>query len=250
MKEVRVSEIVFEDRARTSYGWLDSLERSIEQVGVLQPIGITKDKRLIFGGRRLQACKNLGIETIPARVFDIDTDDLITALRMEREENEHRRDLTPSEKVELARRIEEALAGRRGNPTGANQYSNGNPQNFAEFQPQGESRDIAAQAVNMNRETYRQAKAVVESGNQKEIQAMDSGEKSINAAYKDIKPDTKKPPRQEATKQETIKPKVLKITLHENPESDANLLLAKGGHEYCTKLAIAILKAAGHEVVQ
>ncbi|WP_041284701.1 hypothetical protein [Desulfoscipio gibsoniae] len=64
--------------------------------------------------------------------------------------------LTPSEKVELARRIEEALGGRQG----SNQYQRKeDPQNFAEAQ-KGESRDIAAKAVGMNRETYRQAKAV------------------------------------------------------------------------------------------
>jgi len=87
---------------------------------------------------------------------------------MEREENEHRKDLTPSEKVELARRIEEALAGRVGNP-------NLKPirQDFAQLPtPTGKSSDIAAQAVGLNRETYRQAKAVVESGNEQAIKAM------------------------------------------------------------------------------
>lgn len=49
-------------------------------------------------------------------------------------------------------------------------------------EPKGKSADIAAKAVGINRETYRQAKAVVNSGNQEEIQAKDSGEKSINAA--------------------------------------------------------------------
>jgi len=114
---------------------------------------------------------------------------------MEREENEHRRDLTPSEKVEIGRRIEEALMGRNHRPAKSTQ-------NFAELQkgntdsniimnissnltpsekieiakkieaeiiapsrPQGESRKIAAEALNMNHETYRQAKKVVESGN-------------------------------------------------------------------------------------
>ena len=55
----------------------------------------------------------------------------------------------------MKKRIERALAGRQGNPTGANQHSLGNPQKIAEFQPKGESRDIAAKAVDMNRETYR-----------------------------------------------------------------------------------------------
>jgi ParB family chromosome partitioning protein len=242
--EIRISEIIIEDRVRVAYGWLDSLERSIEQVGVLQPIGITRDKKLIFGGRRLQACKNIGKETIPVRIFDVDADDPIAALRMEREENEHRKDLTPSEKVELARRIEDALAGRHG----SNQYQRKEEcQNFvtplqnksnneiSSGPPVGRSDEIAAAAVNMNRETYRQAKAVVDSGNREEIQAMDSGKKSINAAYNSI--------------QKSPSPRTFKITLYKNPEDDAEVLLMKGGRDYCTKLAIAILKAAGHNIV-
>jgi len=72
---------------------------------------------------------------------------------MEREENEHRKDLTPSEKVELARRIEEALAGRNHRPPKSTQ-------NFVELL-KGESSEIAAKAVDMNRKTYRQAKELL-----------------------------------------------------------------------------------------
>ena len=72
--------------------------------------------------------------------------------------------MTPSEKVEVARRIEEVLGNRQG------QRTDKLPQNFAEV-PKGESRDIAAEAVDMNRETYRQAKTVVDSGRIYAIQA-------------------------------------------------------------------------------
>ena len=225
--EVNISEIIVEDRVRQGYGFLDSLERSINQLGVLQPIGITPDKHLIFGGRRLQACKNLGIETIPARVFDIDTDNPIALLQMERDENDQRLPLTPSEKVEIARRIEESLAGRNHRP------SEKSTQDFAEF-PRGESRDIAAKAVDMNRETYRQAKTVVDSGNHEVIEQMDSGELSINAAYENVVP------RQAS--------RTFKITLYKNPSDDAEVIMSKGGKDYCTKLGLALLKAAGHTV--
>lgn len=59
---------------------------------------------------------------------------------------------------ELARRIEEVLSGRQG----SNQYQQKVlPQNFgeAETPKERESSAIAANAVDMNRETYRQAKA-------------------------------------------------------------------------------------------
>ena len=248
MAEININEIIVQDRIRQNNGWLDSLERSIQQVGVLQPIGITPDKHLIFGGRRLQACKNIGLKTIPVRIFDINADDPITALRMEREENEHRQDLTPSEKVEIAMRIEKAMEGRQGQRTDLQPR-----QNFAEVKPGTRPRDIAANSVDMNRETYRQAKAVVKSGDDKLIQQMDTGKKSIHAAYKSIaKPSpAKKPiitqPIKEPTP-EPFKPKTFKIVLCHNPEHDATTLLETGGKDYCTKLAIAILKAAGHSI--
>jgi len=250
MMEVNIDEIVIQDRIRQNNGWLDSLERSIQQVGVLQPIGITTDKHLIFGGRRLQACKNIGLKTVPVRIFDIAADDPIAALRMEREENEHRMDLTPSEKVEIAKRIEEAVAGRHGGDRKSTDKI------LPLEQPQGKSATIAAKAVDMNRETYRQAKAVVDSGNEELIQQMDTGKKSINAAYKSIpKPNPPKPTSKPQIKElvnespkEPFKPASFIITLNNNPEADATTLLAKGGNDYCTKLAIALLKAAGHSI--
>jgi len=142
---------------------------------------------LIFGYRRLMACKALGFEEIPARIIDIDADDPVTALRMEQAENEVRKDFTPSEKVEIARRIEEALAGRVGNPQLGKSLPNcddkpqgksadealgkrhGNNQHGQKEDsltldtPQGRSDELAAEAVGWGKDTYRKAKAVVES---------------------------------------------------------------------------------------
>ena len=108
---MKISDITVGERARTSAGWLDDLQRSIEQVGVLQPIGVTPENELIFGHRRVMACQALGMEDIPARILDINPDDPAHVLRMEQAENNIRKDFTPSERVEIARRIEVALAG-------------------------------------------------------------------------------------------------------------------------------------------
>ena len=226
--EINVSDVIVEERARQGYGFLDSLERSIQQLGVMQPIGITQNNQLIFGGRRLQACKNLGMETIPARVFDIDTDNPIALLQMERDENDQRLPLTPSEKVEIARRIEESLAGRRGQRTDLEHVSE-----ITQVGHGKKTREIAAEAVDMKPSTYYQAKTVVDSGNRDVIEQMDSGEKSISAAYESVKP------RQSRT---------FKITLYKNPTDDAEVIMSKGGKDYCTKLGLALLKAAGHTV--
>jgi len=76
-------------------------------------------------------------------------------------------DLTPSEKVEIAKRIEEARGMKQGQRTDlqAENVPSELPQKFADVEPGTETREIAAKAVDMNRETYRKAKAVVDSGN-------------------------------------------------------------------------------------
>ena len=136
-----------------------------------------------------------------------------------------------NEVEQIARRIEETLSGRQGGDRG-NQYTGGKAQNFAECQ-QGESRDIAAKAVGMNRETYRQAKAVVDSGNREAVERMDKGE-AVSRVYESV---SKRP-----------LPRTIKVVLYKNPTDDAEVLIAKGGADYCTKLGIALLKAAGHKV--
>lgn len=50
-------------------GWIDFLD-SIQRCGIIQPILITRDKTIISGHERVRACKDLGIETIPARYFN------------------------------------------------------------------------------------------------------------------------------------------------------------------------------------
>ena len=155
---VKIADIKIGSRARQATGWLDDLQRSIDALGVLQPIGVTPGNELIFGYRRLMACKALGFEEIPARIIDIDADDPVTALRMEQAENEVRKDFTPSEKVEIARRIEEALGKRHGN----NQHGQ-KEDSLTLDTPQGRSDELAAEAVGWGKDTYRKAKAVVES---------------------------------------------------------------------------------------
>lgn len=56
-----------------------SLMESIKQNGLMQPIGVKKQKNnytLIWGYRRLKAYKKLGYKTIPARIFMTEKDQL------------------------------------------------------------------------------------------------------------------------------------------------------------------------------
>src|SRR5215467_9676080 len=60
LQTVNVSEVRVGARHRKDLGDLTSLARSINDVGQLQPIVITPDRRLIAGQRRLEAVKLLG----------------------------------------------------------------------------------------------------------------------------------------------------------------------------------------------
>ena len=151
--ELDISEIDLQERFRTDYGDIALLANSIETIGLLHPVVVNSDKQLICGGRRIKAFQHLGRETIPARTVDIDS-----ILVGEYAENEVRKDFTQSERVAIAKAIESELGERRGRP------SKEKCQNFDELKEK-RTDDIAAQKAGFgNKETYRQAKKVVEEG--------------------------------------------------------------------------------------
>src|SRR5580692_5383543 len=88
-------------RYRKDLGDLRSLADSIGEVGLLHPIVVTLEGRLIAGQRRIEACRSLGWTDIPVTVVD-----LLQAARGEAHENFIRKDLLPSEIVALKRAIE------------------------------------------------------------------------------------------------------------------------------------------------
>ena len=69
MTETRkVTDIIIDHCYRHDLGDLQGLAKSIREFGLLRPVLITPDDRLIAGRRRLEACKLLGWETIPVNV--------------------------------------------------------------------------------------------------------------------------------------------------------------------------------------
>ena len=218
---------------------------------------------------------------------------------MEQAENNIRKDFTASERVEIARRIEVALAGRHGvrhdsdmqtfaplekgasrdiaaksvgwsggtvktstqkrmckhlqllireTPETALAGRNHRPKEVDKHLPtytkedvqtfadpdSGNSRDIAAKSVGWSGETYRKAKKVIESGDEKLKESVDSGEMSVNRAYK------------QATQKTT--PKTITVRLAYSIAEDASSIITRAGGDYATKLALEILKREGHEV--
>ena len=98
IREVQISDIQIGERHRKELGDLDRLAHSIEADEMLQPIGVTPNNELIFGLRRLTACRDiLDWTTIPARMLDV-----ASIAHGEFVENAFRKELTISERVALA----------------------------------------------------------------------------------------------------------------------------------------------------
>ena len=190
--KIRCADVVVQDRIRKDLSGLEGLMESIRVLGLLQPIGIRKDKVLVFGQRRLRACQLLGHEEIEARVVDVPS-----IVDGEYAENEIRKDFTVSERVAIAKELEDGIGERRGGL----RVKGVKPQNFGKREDQvsgKETRSIAGGVAGFgNHETYRQAKIVVSKGAPDLVEKVDSGKVSINAAYKEIQREEKKRDREQ-----------------------------------------------------
>ncbi len=170
---VAITEIRVGRRHRKDLGDIDALAQSMATLGLLQPIGLTPDRELVFGQRRLRAAKKLGWPTIPARVVKVDQ------LIAERDENEVRKEFTPSERVSITEAIRERIGKRQGKRTDQLQDI------YPEVTPGTQTREYAAKKAGFESDfSYRQAKTVVERGAPELVQAMDTGALSISLASK------------------------------------------------------------------
>jgi len=105
--DVRIDKIKVGERMRSlDMAEVCELADSINQVGLMNPITINKDYRLIAGHHRLEAYKRLGLDTILAIVLDVDK---LTAKLAEIDENLKRNDLTALEEGEHLLKREKLL---------------------------------------------------------------------------------------------------------------------------------------------
>ena len=151
---MRIDLIQIGFRYRKDLGDLRSLADSISEVGLLHPVVVTPEGRLIAGQRRLEACRLRGWKDVPVTVVD-----LYQAARGEAHENFVRKDLLPSEIVALKRAIEplerRAARERQGSRTDLCL-----PATVAECQ--GATRDKIARYLGVGKTTIDRAEAVVE----------------------------------------------------------------------------------------
>jgi ParB-like chromosome segregation protein Spo0J len=190
-----ISAIRVVDRRRADLGDIDSLAASIRAVGLLHPIVVTADGRLIAGHRRLEACRRLGWSTVPVTVAD-QLHDARALLMAERDENVCRKDMTPSEKVALGRALEElerprARARQRAG-TALQPQENFSSGSRSAAERTGKVYDLVGEAVGMSGPTYKRAKAVVlaaEEGREGAAEALDQMDATgkVTPAYSQLK---------------------------------------------------------------
>ncbi|MFH1031094.1 MAG: DNA methyltransferase [Chloroflexota bacterium] len=176
---MKIKDIIIDGRHRKDMGDIQGLAESIKRVGLLHPVVVTNDGKLIAGERRIKAFELLGIEDIPVTVID-----LKEIVQGEYQENIQRKDFLPSEAVAIAREVrpkEQEEAKERelaGKPSAT----------FAE----GETRQKVAKYVGVSHTTLAKAETVVEAAEKEPekyesiVQQMDKSN-NINAAYKAVK---------------------------------------------------------------
>lgn len=169
----QIVDIVVLDRTRKDFGDLDELRASIRTLGMLHPIPITPENKLIVGQRRLMAAQAEGWAEVPVVVIDtLDTANLL--LQAERDENTCRKPFTPIELVHVGRRLEEIVTPLKAANKATTQAKPGEGKvgthevipagagNLPAPEKTGDSRDKVAAAVGVSGRTYDKAKAVVE----------------------------------------------------------------------------------------
>ena len=122
---VAVSNIKDENRQRKDYGDVADLARSIKQFGIIQPIVLRRPDGggnciLVAGGRRLAACRSLGIkELLHSKDFVWRDEDNVAEAQLrfqavELEENLRRKELSWPEHIAAKQRLFELMQGIHG----------------------------------------------------------------------------------------------------------------------------------------
>ena len=100
---VSIKDIIVKKRIRKDLGDIASLAESFNTYGQLTPIVINKKNILVAGGRRLEAAKLIGWQTINAVIVDCSEE--LRQLEFEVQENMHRKDFNAEEANDAAKKI-------------------------------------------------------------------------------------------------------------------------------------------------
>lgn len=204
-----ISEVIVDGRHRKDLGDVSLLAASIQDIGLLHPIVVRSDMRLVVGERRLAAYRLLAEQDhakwskIAASVTDA-MDDIATLVKAECQENTCRKMFTPEEAVAIGEAIEATLPkpeerkAEGGKTAGRGRPKKKDGQSLTILKRDNSKRTsaIAASAVGMSRVTYEKAKEVVKASKKSAkakslVQEMNKTGK-VNGAHKKLKVENQK----------------------------------------------------------
>ncbi|MBT3367769.1 MAG: DUF5131 family protein [Nitrospina sp.] len=183
----------------------DNLLDKIRKVGILTPILISKDNRIISGHRRWECAKELGFETVPTMTFESeDENDILEAMIMANEQRERNNEQKAREYQAL--KVVEAERNKKNQGKRTDLLPNSSKSN------PGDSRKTAAKKVGLAGSTADKAAEVVQiidameqtGDSQKAEEIRGKLNKSVNSAYNSVKPIIAE---KKETKEETKKAK-------------------------------------------
>ena len=183
-----VSEIKIGKRARADLGDLDALAVDINEIGLLQPVVVSRERVLIAGERRIEAWKRSKHAKRPIPVHVVD---LAAIARGEWSENVQRKSFTPSEAVALARLVEPILRAEGRRRQGHGTTAPGKANEAERSKATHSTRDLMAKHCGFSTKTLQKAITVVNAGERDQrrfgdiVKQMDESG-NVDAAYRVI----------------------------------------------------------------
>jgi N6-adenosine-specific RNA methylase IME4 len=164
-KSVFIADVKIGRRVRREMGNIGSLCKSIEDVGLLQPITIDTEKHLIAGRRRIAAFKKLGRESIPCFRVSAFTE-IFDRLKAELDENTCRKDFGLDELHAMGKRLEPYLKkeAKKRQGTRTDKHSGKFPESS-----KSDSRDQIGSAIGISGRQWEKLDEIMESGDEKLI---------------------------------------------------------------------------------
>jgi len=151
MGKIKIDEIKNVDPKRT-HGDIKSLKESIQEVGLINPLTINQDYKLLAGRRRYQAIRELGWEEVDARI--INSENELFDFKVAIEENLRRKPLTDIETATVIKEYDEMKRELEGSqPQGKHRSSSSLP--FCGND--GWSHDKTAKDLNISRQAVNKA---------------------------------------------------------------------------------------------
>ncbi|WP_435180429.1 DNA methyltransferase [Halorussus sp. AFM4] len=165
---------------------------SIRENGVLTPIIVDQNDQIISGHRRVEAAKQVGLETVPVKVREFESD--LTRLELLIHSN-RQRSKTVSQKLREAETLEQVERRRAKERQGTRTDTSRSSEQEDEG---GLTRDKVAEKVGFGSgTTYHRAKTVwdaresddptVSTVAEQQLEKLDAEEQSISAAYAEVK---------------------------------------------------------------